>query len=120
MSGRDEQAGALEDRWAAQHLDLPPEASAAQVRAHALKRLTEEDFSLTPETRWAMWVAVKSSSLATHRPAAEADWSQQQFLKGEVEQFAAEFFSLSCDARKRRWRELSLATEQSPHLARRV
>lgn len=103
-------------RWAAEQIGIDESASIEQIQAAFFTRLRETNFS--PPLAWSCALALLQRGLpevwrAEHEPA-RSYW--EQLLRGEVEAFAACFFSLDLEARRRRWSKL--LAECKPFLPR--
>jgi hypothetical protein len=86
---------------AAQTIGLKPDATAAQVRRAALRRLPDEQF--LPSLSWHQaWQVLRGQVPPLCIPAEE-----ENRLRAEVEVFAAGFFAFSSTDRERRWWELA-------------
>src|SRR5215472_17203152 len=94
MTGIDPERLERRLRWAAEQLELSPDASPEDVRAAWLRRLPEEDFVPRAELQSAL------ASLLRRRP--EGNWearadeaaslAEEESLREEVETFAGQFW----------------------------
>lgn len=103
--------------WAAETLGLNPQAAPAEIRAALLQRLPDEDF--LPPSQW-------QSALPLVRGRMPADARTllpevvEKRLREEVEEFAAEFFSLAPVERRRRLEDLATSCAFLPPLSARL
>ncbi|MBV9125795.1 MAG: hypothetical protein JO112_20790 [Planctomycetes bacterium] len=109
-------------RWAAEQLGMAPDPGWGEVRTKALRRLPEVDF--LPPGSWQEAVRVLQGSVldpAGYLRAYESFLQEQEeVLRGEVEEFAAEFFRLPPSKRKERWQEWVRRCRGIPSLVERL
>jgi hypothetical protein len=103
--------------WAAAQLELAPDAAPAQARTALARRLAEDDF--VPPYR------IQQAAVFLLRPATgaeavlrqgQAQYDEEDRLRIEVDEFAAEFFKLGVPERRRRWQELCSRCAFAPTL----
>jgi hypothetical protein len=102
--------------WAARQVGLSPDAPPDEVRGALLREVTRDGFAPPPE-RHAAWQALCTPP---GTPPPEVLLAAEARLRGEVDDFAAEFFATPVAARQQRWQELSARCAPSPPLAARL
>lgn len=105
-------------RWAAEQLEVSPDASPDEVRAAWLRRLAEDDFVPSSDSRQALEVFLQrhpEGGWLARADEAAAQWEEEQ-LRAEVEAFAAEFWNLSVEERRQRWENLAERCAFAPAL----
>src|SRR6516165_1736269 len=76
-------------RWAAEQLELEPDASARDARGVFMTRLRDEDFM--PPWRWQQAYRVLDGDATSPTLVGQALADEEERLHTEVESFAAEF-----------------------------
>jgi hypothetical protein len=102
--------------WAARQVGLSPDAAADEVRGSLLREVTRDGFVPPPE-RQAAWQALLAPPGS---PPPELLLAEEARLRGEVDDFAADFFATPVAARQERWQALSAQCASSPPLAARL
>lgn len=101
--------------WVLNQLGMPPETSPAEFRAALLRHLPVRDFVLPLS-----WTRVVFQQYRTDRDAAVLDGTMLQELEDRcrhrLEEFRADFFKLSVDVRRQRWKELTEGCDFARHL----
>lgn len=122
MTGIDPERLERRLRWAAEQLELSPDASLDEVRAAWLRRLPAEDFVPSSELRWALTALLRRSSEggAEARADEAAAVAEEERLRGEVEAFAEQFWEVPSEERRRRWEELRGRCAFAPALRARL
>ncbi len=105
--------------WAARQVGLPPGATPEELRGALLREVTREGFVPPPE-RHAAWQALCAPPGARPSPPPEMLLAEETRLRGEVDDFAAEFFATPAAARRQRWQSLSDQCALSPPLTARL
>jgi len=101
-------------------LGLPAGAGPLEARAALLRRLPAVDFVPPPDWLRAYRALVPGPDPSDEESARAADLAQEQHLRDEVEDFAAEFFDLTTEERQRRWQAFLARAEQYPALTARL
>ena len=94
-------------RWARQSLQIDDVGSAPST-AELLRRVTESEYLLSPETADAVQLLADPDGLApgSHIASLATQRGREQRLAAAVADCANEFFDLACDERRRRWKTL--------------
>jgi hypothetical protein len=94
--------------WAAEQIGVSAEASAAEARGALLRALPGSDFLPAPGARAAVRILCGTDPEAfVHSPAVcEARREREALLRGDVEQFASDFFRTPPPERQARWQAL--------------
>jgi hypothetical protein len=122
MTGIDPDGRERRLRWAAEQLGLSPHASADEVRAAWLRRLSADDFVPSSESRWALEVLLQrqpEGGWMKKADEAASRWEEER-LRGEVEAFALGFWDLPTEERRRRWQMLTDRCTFAPALCARL
>lgn len=90
----------LVKHWAAEQLGRPADAPSSELRQAFMKRLRGDDF-LPP---WRIQQAYQAAE--SGRLAAQTSQELENWLRPQVEEFAAGFFQLPPDERRQRWQQL--------------
>jgi hypothetical protein len=108
--------------WACSVFGLAPGASAQAVRGAILSQLEDAEFMPPPAWRQAIWL-LSNPQLPQAWPAADDDAfheAAENQLAEVVDQFAANFFSLSSAQRRVKWTKLQKSVSTFPRLRARV
>ncbi|MBL8797497.1 MAG: hypothetical protein JNM56_26590 [Planctomycetia bacterium] len=105
-------------QWANRQLGLDEHAAPDSVRAAVRERLAEDDFLPSLRRQHAVQLLCRADRPKVLPPVALED--EEQRLREEIDDFAAEFFQQDCLVRRRRWRELQRQCQPFPPLAARL
>lgn len=122
MTGIDPERLERRLRWAAEQLGLSPHASSEEARAAWLRRLPEDDFVPSSESRWALAALLRRPQDGGWEARADeaAFVAEEERLRDEVETFATQFWDIPVGERRRRWEELRDRCAFAPALRARL
>jgi hypothetical protein len=107
--------------WAAAQLELAPDAAPAQARAALVRQLIDDDFVPRYRTQQAaLFLLQPATGAELLLRQGQAHHDEEDRLRIEVDEFAAEFFKAEVPDRHRRWQQLREECAFCPRLSNRL